>query len=555
MQSPYTEPYSTVVRRPLDIEDYLDILRRHKAWIVAPLFAAVVLAVVVAFLWPDTFVSVATIRVVPPQVPESYVPTNINVQMSQRVNAMYQSISSRGTLTNIINLYNLYPKDRQRKPMEDVVEQMRKAIRIGNVVSIAKGSQSDVSAFQISFQYHDRLIAQKVCADLVSRFMTENTRERSRQSVQTTQFLKDQLDAAKKELDTIEEKLANFRQTFQGRLPDQIQHNTAQMSMMEQRVSNMNNSLARVGQEKLILESDLRTYKAQRASLTPTPDAIVQRQKNEELNRVDHEITRLETLLSTLREHYKDSYPDVRRVQAQLNTAQKLKEKLEQEETDKQAKAATAGAAQRRYDPSFDREARALDAAIEKIESQLKAKDLEAEEYRKGIQAAEKQIRVVQSRIEASPISEQQYAEVIRDREVARMKYEEFAKKRSQSSTAEELERRQQGETLEVLDPASLPQTQTYPQRPTIVGAGAALGLVAGLILAGVREAKDTSLKNLKDVRAYTQLTILGSVPLLENDLVVRRRKRLTWLAWSTACLVGIMIMTGAVFFYYATKN
>ena len=96
-----------------------------------------------------------------------------------------------------------------------------------------------------------------------------------------------------------------------------------------------------------------------------------------------------------------------------------------------------------------------------------------------------------------------------------------------------------------MLDPASLAADTDPAQRPIIVGAGAALGLVIGLVLAGAREAKDTSLKNLKDVRAYTQLTILGSVPLLENDLVVRRRKRLTWLAWSTACLVGIMIMTG----------
>jgi len=35
---------------------------------------------------------------------------------------------------------------------------------------------------------------------------------------------------------------------------------------------------------------------------------------------------------------------------------------------------------------------------------------------------------------------------------------------------------------------------------------------------------------------------------------VVRRRKRLAWLAWSTACLVGIIIMTGSVFFYYTTR-
>jgi uncharacterized protein involved in exopolysaccharide biosynthesis len=205
-------------------------------------------------------------------------------------------------------------------------------------------------------------------------------------------------------------------------------------------------------------------------------------------------------------------------------------------------------------DPMYEREGRQLDAAIERVEAQLKAKDAEAKAYGIDVANAEKGIRTMQSRIESTPVSEQQYADIIRDREVAKMKYDDLNKKRSQSQIAEDLERRQQGETLEVLDAASLPQTPTQPKRPMILGAGTALGLVIGLFLAGAREAKDTSLKNLKDVRAYTQLTILGSVPLLENDLVVRRRKRLTWLAWSTACLVGIVIMTGSAFYYYATK-
>ena len=38
-------------RRSLDVEDYIDILRRHKAWILGPVFAALVVSVVVAFLW------------------------------------------------------------------------------------------------------------------------------------------------------------------------------------------------------------------------------------------------------------------------------------------------------------------------------------------------------------------------------------------------------------------------------------------------------------------------------------------------------------------------
>jgi polysaccharide biosynthesis transport protein len=550
MQPPMSESYTSVNRRPMDIEDYFDIVRRHKAWILGPTFAALVISTVVSCLWPNTYISTAIIRVVPPQVPESYVPTNINSQMSQRINSMYQTISSRGNLTNIINLYDLYKRDRSRKPMEDIVEEMRKDIKIGSVVPLSQG-EKQISAFQISFAYEDRLVAQKVAADLVSRFMTENTRERTTQSVLTTAFLKDQLENAKKELETIEQKLTSFRTSANGRLPEQVMQNSQTMNLLEQRVSNLNAALGRVSQEKMLLEADLRSLKTQRASLSPGPETIAQKQKNQRLVQIDADIMKMEAALSTLREHYKDTYPDVRRVQAQLNSAQKMREKILEEEETASNEPVTAP---RRMDPMYEREGRQLDAAIERVEAQLKAKDSEAKAYGLDVANAEKGIRTMQSRIESTPVSEQQYADIIRDREVAKMKYDDLNKKRSQSQIAEDLERRQQGETLEVLDPASLPQTPTQPKRPMILGAGTALGLVIGLFLAGAREAKDTSLKNLKDVRAYTQLTILGSVPLLENDLVVRRRKRLTWLAWSTACLVGIVIMTGSAFYYYATK-
>lgn len=552
MQPTLPEPYVSVARRPLDIEDYIDILRRHKAWILGPAFAALVLSVVVAFLWPDTYVSSATIRVVPPQVPENLVPTNVNTEMSQRINAMYQTISSRNNLTNIINTFNLYPKERQRKPMEDVVETMRQAIKIGNVSPVTQGKQT-IPAFQISFAYENRILAQKVTAELVSRFMTENTRERTNQSVLTTAFLKDQVEAAKKDLDALDAKLTAYRQSFQGRLPEQAQTNQMQLNALEQRVGNLNGALARISQEKLLLESDLRTLKVQRASLTPAPQTAARRQKNERLAQIDREILQLEATVANLREHYKDTYPDVRRVLTQLSTARKMREKLLAEDEQERNEEALAGK-EARLDPVAEREARQLDAAIERTEAQIKVKNNEAEAYQREIANIEKQIRVVQSRIEAAPISQQQYSELIRDYELAKIRYEEMNKKRAASAIAEELERRQQGETLELLDPASLPQSPTQPQRVLIIGAGTGLGLVLGLFLAGAREAKDTSLKNLKDVRAYTQLPILGSVPLLENALVIRRRKRLTWLAWSTASLVGILIMTGSVFYYYATK-
>jgi polysaccharide chain length determinant protein (PEP-CTERM system associated) len=547
-----SDAYTAVNRRPLDVEDYFEIVRRHKAWILAPAFAGLVLATVVACVWPNTYISVATIRVVPSQVPESYVPSNVNSEMSQRINSMYQNISSRATLSNMITKFNLYPQDRTRKPMEDVVEQMRRSIQVSNVNSLGDRDKH-VSAFQISFSYENRIVAQKVAADLVGQFITANQRERTNASMQTTQFLKDQLETAKKELDLIEERLTAFRTTSNGRLPEQVQQNATQMAMLENRISNLNQALTRVGQEKMLIEADVRSAKSQRASLVPTSETAVQRQKNEKLVLLEREVMRLQAVLADLRQRYTDTYPEVKRAQAQLNSVEKMRDELAaQEQKDTAGEPTTV--ATRRLDPMAEREARLLDASIDRMAAQLASKDQEAKNYMNDIANAEKQIRTLQGRIESTPISQQQYADIIRDHEVAKLKYEDLNRKRSQSQIAEDLERRQQGEMLELLDAASLPMTPTQPKRPMILGAGFGMGLVLGLMLAGAREAKDTSLKNLKDVRAYTQLAILGSVPLLENDLVVRRRKRLTWLAWSSACLVGILVMTGSAFYYYATK-
>src|SRR5271170_7396028 len=116
---------SAIARRPLDIQDYIDILRRNKGWIAGPLFAALVVSVVVAFLWPDTYISTATIRVAPPQVPESFVPANTSQDVQGRVNALVQLILNRATLTNIINTHGLYKRKLARMPLDDVIEEMK----------------------------------------------------------------------------------------------------------------------------------------------------------------------------------------------------------------------------------------------------------------------------------------------------------------------------------------------------------------------------------------------------------------------------------------------
>jgi len=144
---------------------------------------------------------------------------------------------------------------------------------------------------------------------------------------------------------------------------------------------------------------------------------------------------------------------------------------------------------------------------------------------------------------------------MLRDRDLARAKYLDMEGKRSLSSQAMDLERRKQGENMELLDQASLPTEPTAPKRRSIVPTGAAIGFIVGVVLVAIREVRDTSLKNLKDARLYTQLSILGSIPLLENDVVVQRRKQVMWVGWATATLAGLAIMAASVAHYYLVKG
>jgi len=541
-----------ITRRALDIEDYIDVVRRHRAWILGPLFAALVVSVVVAFLWPDTYISTAIIRVVPPQVPEIYVPSNITTDMQSRVNSMEQTILSRATLTNLITTQGLYPKERARKPLDDVIEDMRSHdIRISNVQLLSTtNAKQNYPAFSVSFSYNNRFTAQKVATDLVARFLEENQRQVTTQTGATTAFITDRHTEAKQKLDEIESRLSAFRANHMGNLPEEQGNNYAHLNAAQSQMFNLSTEMARNNQEKLLLENQLRTYKDELATLKdPASQSTVLQQKNERLAEKEHEIQQLEQYLTNLREHYKDTYPDVQNAVTRLATAKKQRESIVKEDAGKKPEAAAP-----LVSPGFVKESRDLEAAVKAVAAQIETKDMQSEELRKQAAQIQESIHALQGRLESTPVGIKEYDELIRDRELARQEYEKLDRELSSSEGATKLINRQQGERLEQLDPPSLPQTAAEPKRPVIVAIGTGIGLIIGLCLAGAREVKDTSLKNLKDVRAYTQLPVLGSVPLLENDVVVRRRKRLSWLAWSTACLVGVVIMSSSVVYYYATK-
>jgi polysaccharide chain length determinant protein (PEP-CTERM system associated) len=535
------------------------MLRRYRSWILGPTFAGLVIAVVVAFLWPDSYISTAMMRITPQQVPERLVPSAINSQMAERLTQMQTEIMSRTSLAELMQrpALNLYPKDRQRMPTDDVVELMKKDIKISMLDIAVQGPNRGVAAaFVISYKYTDKYKAQAVVRELVSKFSEQNVTVLRNQSSLTTNFLNDEYKAAKDNLDRLDSDITRFRTENQGRLPEQYQSNLATLNSLQQQVGAMNEALNRNQEEKMILQTQLQNYKSQlnyfQSNLEDTTTTTNQTVKNERLIALEKMITDAKASLAASRQVYTEDHPDIKNFKARLALLEKERDDLEKKESVQTPSAATVT---KTVNPVAARAIEDTRSGIAVLQTQIQAKDLEIAEKVRQQGEINKAIASYQNRIEATPISDQKYAALQREYQVAKDNFDDKAKRREISETSQNLEERKAGENLEVLDPASLPEQPAEPNRLAIAGMGAAAGLLLGIVLAGGQEMKNTSLKNLKDVRAYTNLPVLSSIPLLENALLVRRKRRLFWLAWSAAVVLGTAVMSGSMFYYFSNRT
>ncbi|HTS26925.1 MAG TPA: hypothetical protein VMH81_13695 [Bryobacteraceae bacterium] len=556
--------YVSVSRRPLDVEDYIDMARRYRSWIVAPMFLGLVVAVVAGFLQPDIFVSYATMRITPQQVPEKLVTSVMsNFQLAERVNQLQTQILSRQTLIDIINKpsLDLYKKELRKLPMEDVVQTMKtRDIRITPIA--ATGDRRLTSAFQISFRYTDKYKASAVVRELVRQFEDNTVTALRSGATVTDNFLNDEKQKAKDRMDKLGKAITKFEMDNQGRLPQQAGQNTQELLTVQMQILNLNSQINRDGQDKLTINTQLENLRNQQSyfeanmeQVIPGTSAQTISVNNEKLINLSKDISNYKSNLAALKKTYGDNYPDIARLQAQIDSLEADRAALEKEESAHQVVTVPGTAARTVVNPQMEKQLLDLKSQQRQLQANLATKTMEIEDLTKTKADLEKQEAKYRRLLEEAPLNEQTYVQLKSDFQLAKADYEEFEKKQQQSATSQNLEDHKAGENLEVLDPANVPDKAVDPDRLKWAGIGLFGGLGFGILLAAAKEVKDTSLKNLKDVRAYTNLPVLSSIPLLENALLVRRKRRLVWLAWSSAVIVGVALMAGSMYYYMVSTS
>jgi succinoglycan biosynthesis transport protein ExoP len=191
---------------------------KRRWMLLVPFAVGAALAPVLARYAPERYRSEALIVVVPQQVPDNYVQPTVSESVASRLPAITDQILSRNKLEQIIHELDLYPAERLRWVMEDVVARMRQ-----DVATTAVGRQVD--SFRISYVSDSPEKARLVTDRLARLYMDQNSADRSNQANMTSEFLDAQLAQAKQRLIEQEERLEQYRRANAGQLPSQMQSN------------------------------------------------------------------------------------------------------------------------------------------------------------------------------------------------------------------------------------------------------------------------------------------------------------------------------------------
>lgn len=479
-----------VPQQELTASDYFNMIRRK--W---PLIA--ILAVVggglgfgLSQILPKQFTSKTVVLVEQPTVPKQYVEPVVNPDTNLRLATMQEEILSRTRIEPIIRKLSLYSADIDRVPMVDLIGRLRESIEVTPVQPMARTNSPGLPGFSISVTFDEPSAAQRICSTVTSMFLEENLRVRRNQAEQTTGFLSSQLDAAKARLEEQDARLAAFQRAHLGYLPDDQDMNLNVLGGLVAQLDAATQALGRAQQDKTIAEAALSEQRAEwQATLEGrNPETYEQR------------IAELEAQLAVLKSKYTEDYPDVARIRRDIADVKRMAEASLQR---------VGGVETPVKAPAEPEQIQVLRAQIRQYEQMIEDRTTQQEELHR-------RIKLLQARVESSPTIEQEYKALTRDYQTAAEFYSGLLKSRDLAAMARNLELQQQSEQFRILDPASYPNSPSFPNRLMFSLGGLAGGLALGAGLTLLLEMKDTSVRSDREIESLLHLPVLAVVPTLK---------------------------------------
>ncbi|PYN71253.1 MAG: hypothetical protein DMD93_00720 [Candidatus Rokuibacteriota bacterium] len=512
------------------LDGVLAVWSRRK-WLAILAFAApmVAAASLITFL-PNMYRSTATVLVDRQQIPETFVRSTVTSALETRLQTISQEILSRSRLEALISRFGLYPDLRTQVPSEEVIKRMRGDIKLELKGIELKGASQATVAFTISYQGSEPGTVSLVTNTLASFYIEENLKARERQATGTAEFLKVQLEETKKRLDDQEQRVSEFKRRYLGELPQQMETNLATLERLHAQIRLNADTQTRAAERRQALSSQLAEAESLLATPPGMPGGPAAPAESSELR-----LTRLKEDLTRLRTQFSEKYPDVVLLAGEIAA-------LEREVAD--AKAREPKAEEKQAPPPatpLTPYVLRLKEALSEVETEIRILKNDDKRLHDGIAA-------YQARVENVPRREQEFRELSRDYDSTRELYNSLLKRYEEAQLAESMEQRQKGEQFRVLDPAIPNSEPAAPNRfrLLLMALMGSLGLAGGAVV--LAERVDTSFHTVDDLRAFSPVPVLVSIPRIVTRTDRRRRAWHMRLA-ASAAFIGLVVISGLAYF------
>jgi polysaccharide chain length determinant protein (PEP-CTERM system associated) len=499
--------------KSFDLKDYVEIFLRRMWHVVIPFVLIITGASLYAYYSPKEYRATALILVTPQKVPEAFVQPTVTSRIEDRLQSIAQEIMSRSRLEMIISEFNPYTEEGKSKGKEEIVELMRKNIKVD-----LKGKEG---YFSISYTGKDPKTVTLVTNKLTSLFVEENLKLREQHAQGASEFLTVELSATKAKLEEQEKAITNFKRQFMGELPEQRDFNARVLEQLQTQYQRIAENLRSAQDRKLLIQKQMADTEmllisaetARRLEGSEGGDfpliSFKERATGEE------QLLKLKGHLEDLRMKYTEKHPDILIVKKRMA---ELERRLRVLESERELEVAVSDLPAPKIEASrADRSAARLSPHYKEVEKQLVVVEMEIKRLREDEEKIKSSMARYTHRLESTWNREPGLALLTRDYQNTKEAYQTLLKKSLEAQQAENLERRQKGEQFKVIDPARVPEKPFKPNIPKILLYGFLLGTGLGFAVAFFREQMDRSFRDAEDLETTMGYRVLANIPKIER--------------------------------------
>ena len=189
------------------------IIWQRRWWVIVPLVVLTIAGIATAFLLPTRYTSTATLLVQSASLPQQIAGGNPDDVIDRRIARIREQVLSRPELIELVNRYQLYPRQRARAALSDIVDTMRSNVTLSPLSSEIQqqANGSAIIAFTLSYAYPDPVKAQAVAQDLSEQVLQLDATRSTQQADATVQFLTDQSRTLQGQMGDLQKQIAGIK--------------------------------------------------------------------------------------------------------------------------------------------------------------------------------------------------------------------------------------------------------------------------------------------------------------------------------------------------------